>query len=372
MAGTVTALGLRKAGLQATVFEAYPQGGDDAGAFLTLGANGMFALAELDAADVAAEAGFRLHTLVPTDGEGARLGARPLQAARPGIPGYRCLRRAELYRVLQAEAQCRGVAVERGKRFVRAEPFGDGVRAVFSDGTSSVGELLVGADGLRSTVRTEIDPMAPAPRYVGVQVFYGYATDAAPAGEVGVLHMIRGAGGAFGYTVSPEGHTWWFARLRGPELDRARMDGTRRQQWRADLEAVFGRDRTPAADIIAATGEELFVTNAHDIPTLPVWRHGGMVVLGDAAHAASPASGQGASMALEDAVVLAKALRDIPDRPRALAAFEQLRRPRTEANVASSAALDSDRPPPSPGAAASAESFAATAHLLDWGSPLNH
>lgn len=119
-------------------------------------------------------------------------------------------------------------------------------------------------------------------------------------------------------------------------------------------------------------GEELFATNAHDIPTLPVWHHGGMVVLGDAAHAASPASGQGASMALEDAVVLAKALRDIPDQPRALATFEQLRRPRVEANVAASAALDSDRRPPSPGAAPSAESFAATAQLLDWGSPLSH
>ncbi len=344
VAGTATALALQQAGLSPTVFEAYPQGGDDAGAFLSLGSNGMLALDELDASAPVAEAGFELQTLVLTDAEGSLLDSRPLMPARPGVPGYQCLRRSELYRVLQSEAARREITVERGKRLVRAEGLSDGVRAVFDDGMSSVGELLVGADGLRSTVRGLIDPAAPVPRYVGVQIFYGYAPDAVPAGEVGEIHMIRGSPGAFGYTVSPEGHTWWFARLRGPELDRARIAGTSPQQWRTDLEAAFGRDRTPAADIVAATGDELFVTNARDIATLPRWHRGGMVVLGDAAHAASPASGQGASMALEDAVVLAKALRDIPDRGSALSAFEQLRRPRTEANVAASAALDGDRP----------------------------
>ncbi|MQA13088.1 MAG: FAD-dependent monooxygenase [Pseudonocardiaceae bacterium] len=263
VAGTATALALQQAGLQATVFEAYACGGDDAGAFLTLGANGMLALAELDTADVVAEGGFGLHTLELTDAEGTQLGARPLTSARPDVPGYQCLRRSELYRVLQAEVARRGAVVERGKRLVRAEPVDGGVRAVFSDGTSADGELLVGADGLRSTVRTVIDSAAPEPRYVGAQVFYGYASDAEPGGEVGVLHIMRGSTTAFGYTVDPEGRTWWFARLRGPEIDRARIAGTRPQQWRADLEAVFRGARIPAAGIVAATGQELFVTNAH-------------------------------------------------------------------------------------------------------------
>lgn len=365
VAGTATALALQKAGLEATVFEAYPRGGDDAGAFLTLGANGMLALAELDTAEVVAEAGFGLHTLELTDAEGARLGARPLTSAHPDVPGYQCLRRSELYRVLQAEVVRRGVVVERGKRLVRAELVDGGVRAVFSDGTSAAGELLIGADGLRSTVRTVIDSAAPEPRYVGAQIFYGYASDAEPGGEVGVLYIMRGPTTVFGHILDPDGSTWWFARLRGPELDRARIAETRPQQWRADLEAVFRGARTPAG-IMAATGQELFVTNAHDIATLPTWHGDHMVVLGDAAHAASPASGQGASMALEDAVVLAKALRDIPVRARALAAFEQLRRARTEANVAASAALDADHRPPASGAAPATMSDAAVARALDW------
>ena len=371
VAGTAVALSLHKAGLHATVFERHAWGGDDAGAFLTLGGHGMLALDALDAAGPVADAGFGLHTLELTDSEGTSLGSRPLDPARHDVPGYQCLRRAELYRVLQDEAARRGVAIERGRRLVRTQRCADGVRAIFADGSSATGELLVGADGLRSTVRTVIDPEAPSLRYVGVQVFYGYADTAAPAADLGEIHMIRGSPGAFGYMVSPEGRIWWFARLHGPELSGTEIAGTPPGQWRDGLEVAFGRNRTPAAEIVAATGDQLFVTNAYDIPTLPAWHRDDMVVLGDAAHPASPASGQGASMALEDAVVLGKALRDITDRVRALDAFERLRRPRTEANVAASAALDAGQRPPVAAAERSAASAATVARWLDWNVPLD-
>lgn len=58
------------------------------------------------------------------------------------------------------------------------------------------------------------------------------------------------------------------------------------------------------------------------------------MIVGDAAHATSPSSGQGASMAIEDAVVLARCLRDLPDVERAFAAYEQIRRQRVERVVA--------------------------------------
>lgn len=64
-----------------------------------------------------------------------------------------------------------------------------------------------------------------------------------------------------------------------------------------------------------------------------------MIVIGDAAHAASPAADQGASMALEDAVMLAKSLRDLPDLGLAFAAYDQLRRNRVDRVVADSAAM---------------------------------
>jgi FAD-dependent urate hydroxylase len=68
----------------------------------------------------------------------------------------------------------------------------------------------------------------------------------------------------------------------------------------------------------------------HSVPHLPTWHHGRMVVIGDAAHAPSPTSGQGASLSIEDAVVLAKCLRDKPNPQVAFGAFEATRRPRAE------------------------------------------
>jgi FAD-dependent urate hydroxylase len=78
---------------------------------------------------------------------------------------------------------------------------------------------------------------------------------------------------------------------------------------------------------------------------VPVWHRGPMVVIGDAAHAPSPTSGQGASMAAEDAVVLAKCLRDLPDIPAALTAYEGLRRRRVERIVAQGARTGSTKTP---------------------------
>src|SRR5438874_10596413 len=135
-------MALYKAGFQVAVYEAYPTGGDDAGAFLTVGANGMFALAQIDAAEPVTGAGFPLTTLRLTDENGQTIATRPLDRW-PGadVPGHHHLRRAELYRVLQAEARRRGIPIRHGKRLTGV----DGRRAHFADGTTAEAELLIGA-----------------------------------------------------------------------------------------------------------------------------------------------------------------------------------------------------------------------------------
>jgi 2-polyprenyl-6-methoxyphenol hydroxylase-like FAD-dependent oxidoreductase len=68
----------------------------------------------------------------------------------------------------------------------------------------------------------------------------------------------------------------------------------------------------------------------YDIASLPRWRRGPIVLLGDSAHATSPSAGQGASLALEDAIVLAQCLRDVPRLEDAFATYERLRKGRAE------------------------------------------
>jgi 2-polyprenyl-6-methoxyphenol hydroxylase-like FAD-dependent oxidoreductase len=90
-------------------------------------------------------------------------------------------------------------------------------------------------------------------------------------------------------------------------------------------------DIGPAHDIIDAAPGPLLGWATYDMPVVERWHNGrDMLIIGDAAHATSPAAGQGASMALEDAVILAKCLRDCPDAPAAFATFDALRRDRVQ------------------------------------------
>ncbi|WP_223839294.1 FAD-dependent oxidoreductase [Saccharopolyspora pogona] len=317
IAGTTAALALDKAGIDVSVHEAHPCGGADIGAFLTVAANGMRALRQID---VVPEVGFPLTSLRLTGSDGAELGSSAFD------DGYRCVRRAELCDLLRSEVHRRGLPVEYGARFVAAEHDGDQVAARFADGRAVAGDLLIGADGLNSAVRALIDPVSK--RYVGQQVFYGYSDSAEPPHEPGRIDMVRGGGSAFGYAVSPQGRTFWFSRVPAPSLDGTEGPDAMRDR----LLTVLRPDATPTADIVAAT-DDVCATNAHDLVPTPRWRKGRMLLIGDAAHAASPATGQGASMAFEDAVVLAKALRDHGS----LDAYERLRRPRVERNIVRSA-----------------------------------
>ncbi|MEU9479798.1 NAD(P)/FAD-dependent oxidoreductase [Streptomyces sp. NPDC048191] len=347
IAGTAAALGLRKAGYEVTVYEAHPDTAEDIGAFLTLASNGMRALAQLDATDAVTAVGFPLTSLRLLDSEGTEVTHTPLgEIADPGLR-YRCLRRGELNAALQGEAVRRGIRLCHGARLVAVTDGPHGVTARFADGATAHADLLVGADGLNSTVRKLLTP-GVRPGYAGQRIFYGYSGTAPGPDGTGVITFVRGSETTFGYAVSPDAHTYWFARVSTEPLP---VGGSaHRAAWREDLLPLLRKDSAPAADIAAASRGPVMVVNATEMPLGAVWHRGHTLLIGDAAHAASPATGQGASMALEDAVVLAKALRDLPGAPAAFAAYERHRRPRVEHNITVSGGISrGGRNPSGPG-----------------------
>lgn len=366
IAGTATALALHKAGFEVTVHEAHPDSAEDIGAFLTLASNGMRALAQLDASAAVTATGFPLTSLRVLDDTGTEVAHAPMGDTGDPVLHYRCLRRGELNTALQAEAARRGVTVRHGARFASAEDGPDGVTAHFTDGTTARGDLLIGADGLNSAVRRSFSPTT-RPFHAGQCVFYGYTRAAAPAGPEACITMVRGSGSAFGWAVSPDGETYWFARVTGDPLSAEELAQGTPADWRERLLPLLRKDATPAADIVAATADDLMVTDATEIPTGTPWRSGRTLLIGDAAHAASPATGQGASMALEDAVVLAKSLRDAPDTDAALTLYETLRRPRVEHNITVSGNISRGTHTPS---AATRPSDEDLARLMDWDTDL--
>ena len=161
IAGPAAAMALQKAGIQATVYEAYENSAEGTGTFLTIASNGIDALRTLGADGPALAAGFPTPRIMLRSGTGKNLGAVRTGLSLPDGTISHTLKRADLYNAIRDEATSRGIVIHHGKRLIEAEQTGDGVRAVFEDGSDATGDVLIGADGVRSVVRRLIDPNAP-------------------------------------------------------------------------------------------------------------------------------------------------------------------------------------------------------------------
>ena len=217
IAGPATAMALQKAGIDSVVHEAHPTGADGIGVFLTVGSNGVDALRVLGVDEPVLAAGFPTPGITLRSGNGKRLGESRTGHTLPDGTTSQTIKRADLYRVLHEEALARGIRIEHGKRLVDAQDTGDGVRAVFADGSEAVGDLLIGCDGVHSAVRRIIDPAAPAPTYAGLLTTGGYARGVPVEAEPGGYEMIFGRRAFFGYASAPDGEVWWFANVPRPD-----------------------------------------------------------------------------------------------------------------------------------------------------------
>jgi 2-polyprenyl-6-methoxyphenol hydroxylase-like FAD-dependent oxidoreductase len=341
IAGPVAAMALQQAGIQATVYEAYDSTADGVGGGLSIAPNGLNALGVLGADDVVRRIGEPMTAMVMQSWTGKRLAEF---GSPPDLPTMQFVWRAELYRALYDEAGRRGIRIEHGKRLVDATDSGPAVTARFADGTEATGDILIGADGIRSTVRSLIDPAAPEPRYAGLQSFAALVPGTGLPSTGGKMHMIFGRRAFFGYWVYDDGDGGWFVNLPHEPMTLAQAKQVPAERWLEVLREAFAADRTPAAELLrrSAAADLLVVGPMEDIPTVPTWSTGRMVLIGDAAHATSPSSGQGASLAIESAVQLARCLRDLPHE-QAFATYERLRRSRVEKIIAMAARTNSDK-----------------------------
>ncbi len=322
IAGPAAAMALQRAGVQATVYEASDAPRDDAGAFLNLAPNGLHVLASLGLGPALDGLGFVNDCLVFHNDSGRELAETPV--------GGVTLMRGALSLCLREAAQAQGIAFEFGKRLAALADRDTGVVATFADGTEAMGDVLIGADGIRLRVRTCLFPDGPAPTYTGILNLGGIVrTDLPETGPA--MRMVFGRRGFFGYAVRPSGDTYWFSNVPEPadwvprEAARVAVDA-----YRQRLRDVHRDDPAAVRHIIDALDGPLGAYAIDDLPPLPAWHRGRVCLIGDAAHAIGPHVGQGASLALEDAFLLAKALRDVADVPAAFAAFERIRRVRVE------------------------------------------
>jgi 2-polyprenyl-6-methoxyphenol hydroxylase-like FAD-dependent oxidoreductase len=238
--------------------------------------------------------------------------------------------RADLLRVLHAALP--PTVVQFGARFLASSEHPGGIVAHFADGRAIDGDVLVGADGLRSAVRVQLWGNAP-PRYAGFTAWRAVVPFAHACIVPGVSW---GRGGRFGTLPVREGQVNWFAARNAPQ-----GGGDDPATLRAFLLGHFSSWHAPIAELIAATDSLTIIrSDIFDRPPSPRWSQGRTTLLGDAAHPMTPSLGQGACQALEDALVLAEYLSESSDLSGALAAYDARRIPRTGAIQRQSRLLD--------------------------------
>lgn len=335
--GLTAAVALLRAGWRVTVLEQAARFAE-VGAGIALTANGLAALDHLGLGDAARDAGWRVHLDGTMDHRGRWLLRTPRQSGRLGeVYG---IYRPELHRVLR-EAAAAGAELRTGARVVGVEPgvpgqAGVGGHAcVLVERPDGAGEperleadLVVGADGLRSVVRSAVDPAATL-RYCGMSAWRGIVhepgivTDSfvvrwGPGAEMGAVRLDATRVYWYGFAASDEGAQW--ADEHGAALAR------------------FAEWAEPARTLIQRTRPEHVIRHdVYSVQPLRTYAAGRVVLVGDAAHAMLPTMGQGANSSIEDGVTLGIFLGSDGARSSgdpvgsALERYERARRPRTQA-----------------------------------------
>ena len=267
--------------------------------------------------------------------------------------GYVRIKRTDLLDVLLEAVHQAEIPIHYNKRLTSIEENEDGVTVAFSDGMTDTGDLLLGCDGIHSSVRgLYVDP-DQSPEYSG-WVSLGALLPASAVSELSAS-QIRGLNAtltqegmfmAMTCTASDDMICWGFSE----EVPLPRS-GDARDGWEVHRREEVERSKTTLLALLEnAKGgwgstmkeivEKTTTLKLYPIYRLPLgrpWFRGRCLLLGDAAHAMQPHAGQGVSMALEDTFLLSRLLED-GGRPlrEALQRFERIRRPRVNrvANLA--------------------------------------
>ncbi|MFE0205782.1 FAD-dependent oxidoreductase [Streptomyces sp. NPDC058985] len=322
--GIATALALQQQGIDSVVFERAPAL-RDGGAGLHIWTNGMLALAELGVADQIAAIAPAQEVCHFATSTGRPIGQYPVGqfVERYGQPTV-AIGRSELHGILRDAVRAPIITDAEVTGFTEHE---DGVSLHFADGTSEEGDLLVGADGIRSAVRTGLfGPQAPD--YTGYIAWRGHAELSPEEFPPGTFQALFGPGTRFTYYDIAPGVVHWMSVANGPAG--GRDEGTPEQTLDM-LRARHAGWTDPVRQILDATRPESILRgDVLDRKPDSVWGRGRVTLLGDAAHAMSFNIGQGACVAVEDALVLAGRLAAPgADVSAALRAYEAERQERT-------------------------------------------
>jgi 2-polyprenyl-6-methoxyphenol hydroxylase-like FAD-dependent oxidoreductase len=328
LGGLTAAVALQRAGFDVQVYEQAPEL-TEVGGGINMGPNAARVLYRLGLGEALDRAAVRpLSTHQRRWQDGRTLQRAPLNPRCEELYGapHLTVHRADLLATIAS-----GFAAERvhlGHRLVGLDDEGDRVAAWFENGARITADILIGADGINSTVRAALLG-EEAPRFAGCVAYRGLV----PTERIADLDLELGSQS----WVGPGGHFVHYFVSRGRLLNFVgwtEHDTWNREDWtdRATIaRALAAFDGWhPQIRRIIASADTCFIWALFDREPLPRWSLGRVTLLGDACHPMYPFMGQGAAQAIEDGATLAACLGagDAADQAEALRRYEELRRPR--------------------------------------------
>jgi 2-polyprenyl-6-methoxyphenol hydroxylase-like FAD-dependent oxidoreductase len=297
--GLSSAIALRKQDVEVDVVEINPRW-EVYGVGIIQPANAIRALDALGLAEQAVAQGFAMKGSRFHDSQGNLLGEVPaLDLLGPRYPPMDGITRPKLHAIFQDAVKASGADIRLGVTVDAVEEDG---AVVFSDGTSGEYDLVVGADGIHSHVRSLVFAGAPEPEYTG-QIVWRY-TVPRPEG-LETLDMFVGSNGKAGFVpLSPD--LMYILYIEAVPADQVRMPEDRLADILRQRLAEFGGPVADVRDRYISDASKVVVRPVESLLVAKPWHRGRVVLVGDAAHASSPHVGQGGAMAIEDAIVLAE------------------------------------------------------------------
>jgi len=296
IAGLTLATALSRVGLDAELVERDTEW-RTVGAGIAVQPNGVRVLRHLGLGPALEKAGAIIHRWLFRDQDGAVLCDIELSAVWGDVGEFIGIDRARLQEVLRSKAD---VSCRLGAWVTSLSQTEYGVSVEFSDRTCGEYGLVVGADGIRSTVRQAV--LGTTSPVYGGQMAWRSLAPIRPIGVEGVEFWL-GDGCFFGLCPVGDGRTYGFANVRRPQLHDP-LQG-RLQRLRHRFEAFGGAVREYLSSL---DSDEQIHCGPIEWLEMDRWHDGRVVLIGDAAHASSPMMGQGGCMAMEDALVLSDML----------------------------------------------------------------